>query len=150
MLVDALDFRVDGLFQNDVTLAIDRTSAQPGENVQFTLNAAPDSFVGVLAVDQSVLLLKSGNDITQDMASRSGQVIVLMSCARLQVEDDIQEYDTTRAYRPWRGGFGGVGRFRRSTWYSIIVFFCLFFVFNLFSGIRGLVWAERTRRRYSR
>jgi len=35
--------------------------------VTFTVKASPDSYVALLAVDQSVLLLKSGNDITKEM-----------------------------------------------------------------------------------
>lgn len=36
-------------------------------NVSFTIVASPNSYVALLAVDQSVLLLKGGNDITKDM-----------------------------------------------------------------------------------
>jgi hypothetical protein len=38
---------------------------QPGKNVELTVEAKPNSYVGILGVDQSVLLLKSGNDITE-------------------------------------------------------------------------------------
>lgn len=41
--------------------------AQPGDDVEVRVKADPNSYVGLLAVDQSVLLLKSGNDITDDM-----------------------------------------------------------------------------------
>uniref|UniRef100_A0A0K0DPJ7 A2M_N_2 domain-containing protein n=1 Tax=Angiostrongylus cantonensis TaxID=6313 RepID=A0A0K0DPJ7_ANGCA len=92
ILVDATDFKVDGLFRNNVTLGVDKTSVEPGESVSFKVTADPDSFVALLVVDQSVLLLKSGNDITPQM-----------------VETDIEEYDTTGYgdngdYRPWEGG----------------------------------------------
>ncbi len=50
-----------------MSLSLDKTSAEPGDSVRFTVRADPDSYVGLLAVDQSVLLLKSGNDITPDM-----------------------------------------------------------------------------------
>ncbi|KAI6223646.1 hypothetical protein M3Y99_01446300 [Aphelenchoides fujianensis] len=102
ILVDALDFKVDGLFQNSVELSLDKTSAEPAEEVKFTVKADPDSFVGLLAVDQSVLLLKSGNDITKEM-----------------VEQDIQEYDTTRgSSRPWFAE--RFGRARRSIWFPLV------------------------------
>jgi len=39
----------------------------PGDKLSLTVDAYRDSYVGILAVDQSVLLLKGGNDITQDM-----------------------------------------------------------------------------------
>lgn len=46
--------------------------AKPGDDVEVELTADPNSLVNVLAVDKSVLLLKSGNDITtQDVSSIS-------------------------------------------------------------------------------
>ncbi|CAJ0956774.1 unnamed protein product, partial [Mesorhabditis belari] len=97
VLVDATDFKVEGLFRNNVSLSIDRSSAEPGETIKFKIRADPDSYIGLLAVDQSVLLLKSGNDITKQL-----------------IETDIEEYDTTSdRYRPWES----FGRSRRSIWY---------------------------------
>ena len=64
ILVDATDFRVDGLFRNNVTLSLDKAAAEPGNPVTFKVQADPDSYVGLLAVDQSLLLLKAANDIT--------------------------------------------------------------------------------------
>ncbi|WKX89879.1 hypothetical protein Q1695_009040 [Nippostrongylus brasiliensis] len=58
ILVDATDFKVDGLFRNNVTLSIDKTSAEPGESVSFKVSADPESYVGMLVLDQSVLLQK--------------------------------------------------------------------------------------------
>ena len=37
---------------------------QPGNNVDITIRTKPNSYVGVLGVDQSVLLLRSGNDLS--------------------------------------------------------------------------------------
>lgn len=42
-------------------------SVEPGKAVDVSVKAKPNSYVGVLGVDQSVLLLKTGNDITQVM-----------------------------------------------------------------------------------
>jgi len=53
------------LYRLQVAISFDKTTAQPGENVSVTVTADPQSFVNLLAVDQSVLLLKSGNDISQ-------------------------------------------------------------------------------------
>ena len=50
-----------------VSLSFSSTEVRPGNKLSLTVNAHRDSYVGVLAVDQSVLLLKGGNDITQDM-----------------------------------------------------------------------------------
>lgn len=40
-------------------------SVEPGKAVDITVKAEPNSYVGVLGVDQSVLLLRTGNDITR-------------------------------------------------------------------------------------
>ena len=48
-----------------VSISYSKEKAQPGESVNVRVTAAADSLVGLLAVDQSVLLLAGGNDITQ-------------------------------------------------------------------------------------
>lgn len=68
---------MDGLFRNNVSLSMNRQTAEPGDQIRFTVRAAPDSFVGLLAVDQSVLLLKGGNDLGKEL-----------------VEQDLEEYVT--------------------------------------------------------
>ena len=55
-------------WQVEVKVAPD--SVEPGKTVDVLIKAKPNSYVGVLAVDQSVLLLRSGNDITQVQYSR--------------------------------------------------------------------------------
>ncbi|KAF1771754.1 hypothetical protein GCK72_003582 [Caenorhabditis remanei] len=87
VLVDALDFKVDGIFQNQVSLSIDKQAVEPGQNVKFKVTSDKNSFVGLLVVDQSVLLLKTGNDITRE-----------------KVETDLENYDSNNV------GFGGGGR----------------------------------------
>lgn len=52
-----------------VSISFDKTKAQPGDAVNVQVTADPMSVVNLLAVDQSVLLLKSGNDITQSQVS---------------------------------------------------------------------------------
>lgn len=49
--------------QIDVELS--KNQAKPGENLEISVITKPNSFVGLLGVDQSVLLLKKGNDIEQ-------------------------------------------------------------------------------------
>uniref|UniRef100_A0AC34RA62 CD109 antigen n=1 Tax=Panagrolaimus sp. JU765 TaxID=591449 RepID=A0AC34RA62_9BILA len=97
ILVDAMDFKVKGLFNNDVSLSVDKSAVEPGNSVKFNVKADSDSLVGLLAVDQSVLLLKSGNDITREL-----------------VEQDIEEYESgkTDRFRPWEAF-----RRKRSIWH---------------------------------
>ena len=47
-------------------MSFDKSTAKPGDSATISVSAHPDSLVALLAVDQSVLLLKSDNDITQD------------------------------------------------------------------------------------
>jgi len=42
----------------------DKNEYEPGNSAELVFIAKPHSFIGVMGVDQSVLLLKSGNDIT--------------------------------------------------------------------------------------
>ncbi|KAL3881057.1 hypothetical protein ACJMK2_033253 [Sinanodonta woodiana] len=76
IVADAMDFNVDNIFKNKVSLHFDTESAKPGENISLQLRADPGSDVNVLAVDKAVLLLKSGNDVTSKM-----------------VEDELRSFD---------------------------------------------------------
>ena len=50
-----------------VSLSFDATTTlRPRDNVTLTVTAHPGSYVGLLAVDKSVRLLRSGNDLSQD------------------------------------------------------------------------------------
>lgn len=50
-----------------VSLAVSPTEAQPGDPVAVRVSADAGSDIHLLGVDQSVLLLASGNDITTEM-----------------------------------------------------------------------------------
>nr|XP_034324217.1 CD109 antigen isoform X1 [Crassostrea gigas]XP_034324218.1 CD109 antigen isoform X1 [Crassostrea gigas] len=106
VVTDSISFNVAGVFQNRVALSFDKTKAQPGENVNVRVTADPMSTVNLLAVDQSVLLLKSGNDITQE-----------------EVIDELKTYDTIHHYDNgpiFFGGGGGImplGRKKRMIWW---------------------------------
>lgn len=52
--------KTNKIFQVDIKLA---EQTKPGEILNITVKSQPKSFVGLLGVDQSVLLLKRGNDI---------------------------------------------------------------------------------------
>ncbi|XP_076468190.1 CD109 antigen-like [Babylonia areolata] len=69
VVADALSFRVDLSSADQVQVGYGRGKVKPGEAVQMTVTARPHSVVFLLAVDKSVQLLKSGNDITQEMVS---------------------------------------------------------------------------------
>jgi CD109 antigen len=49
---------------NQITLESAVNETEPGQEYDLKIVTAPNSYVGLLAVDQSVLLLRSGNDIS--------------------------------------------------------------------------------------
>ena len=59
---------------------MDKSQAEPADTVHVTVRATPQSTAYLLAVDQSVLLLRSGNDITAGQVSS-----VLYVCVSLSV-----------------------------------------------------------------
>ncbi|XP_058450670.1 thioester-containing protein 1 allele R1-like isoform X2 [Malaya genurostris] len=64
LVSDNLDIEFGSDLQNFLKVSLSKSQSKPGENVDITINTNPDSYVGLLGVDQSVLLLKSGNDLT--------------------------------------------------------------------------------------
>ncbi|KAK3783692.1 hypothetical protein RRG08_025316 [Elysia crispata] len=69
VVVDALSLSVNGLFQNPITVEFTQQEAEPGDKVEVIVKAAADSLVYLLSADKSAILLKGGNDLTQDDVS---------------------------------------------------------------------------------
>lgn len=65
IVADALNFDVDGIFRTPVELSTSVTETKPGANVAVNVATKAGAFVAILGLDQSILLLKSGNDVTQ-------------------------------------------------------------------------------------
>jgi CD109 antigen len=97
VIADSLDVELTGMLQNHIDLKITSDEVAPGASVNLMISAKPNSFVGLLGVDQRSLLLKSGNDISYD-----------------QVYKELQSYDKAEASphadsffgRLWRPGSG--------------------------------------------
>ncbi|XP_063973145.1 CD109 antigen-like isoform X2 [Diachasmimorpha longicaudata] len=66
VVADALDVELEGTLQNMVDVSVKPGETGPGQTVDLNITSRPNSFVGVLGVDQRSLLLKSGNDITRE------------------------------------------------------------------------------------
>ncbi|XP_063425362.1 CD109 antigen-like [Mytilus trossulus] len=64
IVADAVTFSVQDVLKNKVTIKFDKTMAEPADRVVLRVTADPGSLVNVLAVDKSILLLRSANDIT--------------------------------------------------------------------------------------
>jgi CD109 antigen len=60
---ESIEFRTQ--LPNYVALNVSTPSCKPGENVSLDVYSTMHSTVSLMAIDQSVLLLKSGNDITK-------------------------------------------------------------------------------------
>ncbi|KAH3871691.1 hypothetical protein DPMN_034902 [Dreissena polymorpha] len=95
VVTDSISFDVDGAFQNQVALSFDKTKAAPGDNVNVIVTADLQSIVNLVAVNQIVLLLRSGNDVTQS-----------------EVIDELKSYDTigndsSSFYGDFMSYFGG-------------------------------------------
>lgn len=53
-------------FKNFIDLDVSQETTKPGEIVDINVTSNPKSYIGLLGIDQSVLLLRSGNDLAQD------------------------------------------------------------------------------------
>ncbi|KAH9510025.1 hypothetical protein Btru_044858 [Bulinus truncatus] len=83
-VVDGLSLSVDGTFPKPVSVEFSQSKVKPGEQVNVIVKAEKDSMVYLLSNDKSVQLLKSGNDITQEV-----------------VQDELIQYDYG-GYSMWR------------------------------------------------
>lgn len=74
-----------------IDLELSSEQGKPGEQVSITVSTKPNSYVGLLGVDQSVLLLKKGNDLEKS-----------------SVFEELDKYnEKTRWNRRWYGGYQG-------------------------------------------
>ncbi|XP_071560506.1 thioester-containing protein 1 allele S3 isoform X2 [Temnothorax nylanderi] len=80
VIADSLDVELTGVLQNHIDLKVTPDEVEPGANVNIIISAKPNSFVGLLGIDQRSMLLKSGNDISYD-----------------QVYKELQSYDKAEA-----------------------------------------------------
>lgn len=91
-------------------------SVEPGKAVDIVVKAKPNSYVGVLGVDQSVLLLRTGNDITKVASVCFSKVpnkvkpnFFFVSRLQQDVLDEVKSYDSARRpeFASWLPELGG-------------------------------------------
>lgn len=63
-----VDVEIRDELQNFVKLKLSSVRAAPGDNVSIAVSTNPNSYVGLMGIDQSVLLLKKNDDLTIDAA----------------------------------------------------------------------------------
>ncbi|XP_046746805.1 CD109 antigen-like isoform X2 [Diprion similis] len=66
IVADSLNVDLDGALQNFVDIKTMPNETSPGGNVDLVISSKPNSYIALLGVDQSSILLKSGNDISHD------------------------------------------------------------------------------------
>ncbi len=77
VVLDSININVDGAFQNEVTVTFDQDEVKPGEDINLEVTAEANSYVGILAIDTSVMLLKTGNDIAQNQVGQRSPFLSL-------------------------------------------------------------------------
>lgn len=53
-------------FKNFIELDVAPNTAKPGQIVDLNVKSNPNAYIGLLGIDKSVLILRSGNDLAQD------------------------------------------------------------------------------------
>ncbi|XP_037050047.1 CD109 antigen-like [Bradysia coprophila] len=65
IISDSIDIEFGEELHNFVNVDTSVAQAKPGQTIDITVSTKPGSFVGLLGVDQSVILLKDGNDLSR-------------------------------------------------------------------------------------
>ncbi|XP_064467079.1 CD109 antigen-like isoform X2 [Ornithodoros turicata] len=97
VVADAVNFDVGGILRTPVHVQTSVSETKPGAPVDILVATKPNAFVGLLGVDQSVLLLKTGNDLSQQ-----------------QVIDELESFDSGKRAKMWPPWYR---RRRRSLWW---------------------------------
>lgn len=63
-----IDLEIRDDLNNFIKLKLSSNHVRPGENISIDVSTSPKSYVGLLGIDQSVLLLKKNEDLTIDDA----------------------------------------------------------------------------------
>ncbi|XP_025086909.1 alpha-1-inhibitor 3-like [Pomacea canaliculata] len=106
IVADSIAFNVDGVFKNKVSLELSANRTEPHTDLEVYVTADPDSTVYLLAVDQSALLLKTGNDITPRQVedavavydvgtSKPSESAFALSLSRQDIANTMQEVGIT-------------------------------------------------------
>ncbi|XP_063496869.1 ovostatin homolog 2 [Symphalangus syndactylus] len=66
IVADSVRFQIDKCFKHKVNIKFSKEQGLPGSNASLYLQAAPDSFCALRAVDRSVLLLKSEQQLSAE------------------------------------------------------------------------------------
>ncbi|XP_014472781.1 PREDICTED: CD109 antigen-like isoform X2 [Dinoponera quadriceps] len=98
VIADSLDVELTGTLQNFVDLKVTPGEVEPGDDVNLMISAKPNSYIGLLGVDQRSILLKSGNDISHEQVYKE-----LQSYDRAEVSPYADSFFGRPLWRPGSG-----------------------------------------------
>lgn len=93
-----VDIELRDELKNFVKLKLSSQRVSPGENVAIDITSNPKSYIGLLGVDQSVLLLKNNNDLTVDGAFNERELYQY----RFHDKETPEEFDQPYSSFYWR------------------------------------------------
>ncbi|XDV32979.1 hypothetical protein PO909_003603, partial [Leuciscus waleckii] len=99
VVASSKDFNIEKCFKNKVSLQFSPAKAVPGEKNTLQLSAQPGSLCGLSAVDQSVLILKSGERLDTDKIFSLLPVQSESNYPRTVVVDDDDECLNMRLWK---------------------------------------------------
>ncbi|XDV32960.1 hypothetical protein PO909_003599 [Leuciscus waleckii] len=99
VVASSKDFNIEKCFKNKVSLQFSPAKAVPGEKNTLQLSAQPGSLCGLSAVDQSVLILKSGERLDTD------KIFSLLPVQSWSNYPETVEDDECPYMRFWRSAF---------------------------------------------
>ncbi|KAL1439864.1 hypothetical protein MTO96_009696 [Rhipicephalus appendiculatus] len=97
VVADAVNYDVGGILRTPVHVQTSIAETKPGGQLNVLVSTKPNAYIGVLGVDQSVLLLKKGNDLSQE-----------------QVIEELESFDSGKKAKYWPPWYR---RRRRSLWW---------------------------------
>lgn len=97
VVADAVNYDVGGILRTPVQVQTSIAETKPGGQVNVLVSTKPNAYIGVLGVDQSVLLLKKGNDLSQE-----------------QIIEELESFDSGKKAKLWPQWYR---RRRRSLWW---------------------------------
>ncbi|RWS30312.1 CD109 antigen-like protein [Leptotrombidium deliense] len=65
IIAESVDIDVDGVMRTPVNVTTNIGEAKPGADIEVLVNTKPNSAVGLLGIDQQMLLLRDGHDISK-------------------------------------------------------------------------------------
>ncbi|CAG9766032.1 unnamed protein product [Ceutorhynchus assimilis] len=76
LIGDVVDVEVDVLFDNFINIDLSTDETEPDLDIELTVRARQNSYIGLMAVDENVLKLRPGYDVTLQ-----------------EISEDLQKYD---------------------------------------------------------